>query len=1391
MRRSSSMRSTTLKAVLKTALSAVAVLLLTAGASFAQSVNLTAAPTTATLPDGQVVPMWGYTCTGTPLAPATCAASNPNALTGWSPVVITVPPGPLTINLTNLLPTTPGATAGIPTSIMIVGQLGGGLGSAPAKTPSPTHAPMAVTWPIAGTNPPAAGAPTFNPPSQSARVQTFGKEVWKGVTTALTWTALKPGTYLIESGTHPSIQGPMGLYGVLVVTTAPLGTTAGTAYPGVTYDKDIPLLLSEIDPLLNTTISKAVNTTGFSETAVWSGQPAQCGNPASLNYLTCYPPVVNYDPRYYLINGVSFDKTHAVNSVFAATGDTAATGTVLVRFVNAGLRMHVPSIVGALTGTPAVPGFSLIAEDGNLLPGIPRIQNEVLLPAGKVYDVMINQPASGTDFPVFDRQLSLSTNNQRDGGMQAYINVNGGALPVAGAFATAVANPDTYSLVAGNTLNVSDPAKGVIANDIGVYGVAVAPTTVLHVGSTLTLNLDGTFTYVPGPGVTSDTFAYMANGNPALTATVTLGACTGTCLGGAPVANPDAYTSSIASRLQIGAPGVLANDTDPAGHPLTAVSTGSVTGGTVTLNADGSFTVVPTTPPTGIATATVTFQYNAVNSQKRASATPATVTVTFNGGSGLQVHVYDAPTYQASLAAGSTTTAVELQDYRWIIEEDRTFNIDPACQVNSATRSAGCPALPTPSLGTSFHTSYMPVVASGCVGVVACESGQTVVNPATGLHSPAVCDLGNGACETTSGQQTPVLPSHVHLDPTKRYYISVLPGDAGNDFSHGTGAPITLAGGKLRPFSITLDCPSGPGGADFNPGTGTCGHGMGGAQIGIGPAQASVKVLLHQTPFPPAKVSVFVFEDDSPLNGENDTEGAATSEPGLGGFEITLFDDAGGTRDATGQMTYDMFNMPLSNSLAGTIDPTTGFDACPISATSTDRLVGMIVTCPNYENGVSSTGAPILSPLRGQAIIANMMPGRYGVVATPGADRIARGEEWLHTNTLDGQKAHDSFMKIGGPGYFQEFGPSGFHVSVGFANPKIINDRLPQVWPTTVVCTSTVTGTITNMRLSRTPDQRIYSSGSNQGLSFTQCYVSLGDPVGEDFAFTKCDSSGKFTLSNLPAGKWRLTVFDQWNDQIVDGHSTPVALTAGATVDMKDIPETNWKTNLSTTTFFDKNGNGVRDANETGLTLVPTNIRFRDGSYSNFNNTDLNGNAGFNEIFPLFNWYVVEADTTRYKQTGVHVVYDAGGPADCTAPAGVTPAPPCSAIAGNLASSRESVHLPANLRVPGAVYCATADCTNASILTGAGNSNTPSTGRIDPPSVTTEGWQGFLGQYSFIEFGKAPFATGENGGIKGEVVYASTRPFDDPTLLVHTTWTPNVPGVTVNLYQEGTAPDGT
>lgn len=436
--------------------------------------------------------------------------------------------------MTNNLPGT------VPTSLAINGQVGGGLGTTATSAASPAHPPQtATTWPIVTSASGVAGAGNpppviFQPPAQAPRVQSFATEAGHGATVTLTWRNLTPGTYLIESGTHLSIQAPMGLYGVLVVRTPPAGVGArAQAYPNISYDADVPLVLGEIDPALNREIALDVVTPNFSETKPWSGQPNQCGNPASTTYRTCYPPVVNYDPRYYLINGVAFDRSNPARSQFSVNNVTPLTGQVLVRFVNAGLRMHVPSMVGTqvtpMGGNAAVPGFALIAEDGNVQPGNWKIQNEVFLPAGKVYDVMMNAPAAGAPaVPVFDRQLSLSTDNQRDGGMQAYISVNGGVLPTQqGAASGVTAKNAQYYFVQNTTLTVSDPAKGVMANTMGVYGVELltAPK-----GGTLTLNADGTFTYVPAAATTSDSFVYQANGNAAITGTVTLtalAACAG------------------------------------------------------------------------------------------------------------------------------------------------------------------------------------------------------------------------------------------------------------------------------------------------------------------------------------------------------------------------------------------------------------------------------------------------------------------------------------------------------------------------------------------------------------------------------------------------------------------------------------------------------------------------------------------------------------------------------------------------------------------------------------------------------------------------------------------------------------------------------------------------
>jgi hypothetical protein len=1532
-------------AIMKAALLVASILLFGVSASFGQqTINLSAAPTTTTLPDGTTVPMWGYFCNGVGTGTtATCAALNPNSLgnpTGtppvpatWSPVVITVPyvstGTSLTINLTNSLSFTPtGATTSntIPTSIVIVGQVGGGLGMVNQRTTtaSPDHsaAQNCVTWFIADTTntppgvacPPATTTPISGalPPAQGPRVQSFSTEVAAGVTTALTWSALRPGTYLLESGTHPSIQVPMGLIGVLVVTTPPPSAgTAGTAYPAVgtapavPYNAELPLELSEIDPVQNKAVNTAVNTAGFSETKVWDGHTGACGNPNSpvgvVN--TCYPPAVNYTPFYYLINGLAFSKGLPLVSVFPATAGvsgtpptavtTGITGTVLVRLVNAGLRMHVPSIVGSQTqgfngagAAATVAGFTLIAEDGNVVPGVappgatavpaaPKVQTDVFMAAGKTYDVMVNVPAVPS-LPIYDRELSLSGNSStRDAGMLAYISVNNAdlhnALPVTtgtGIFSLAVANADTYnSLVVGQTFTVSDISKGVIANDVNVYGVQL-DTTIPVMGGTVTLNANGTFSFAAT--ASSGSFGYCANGTTKasttpICTTVTLG---GSALSGNPTAIAQSYTAKMATYVKIPSPGLLLGNTDPNNLPLTVVPS-STTG--LNIDQDGGFNA------TGTAGTPLTFSYTVRNSQGRTAS--GTATVTFPQPSNLNVAVVDAAAFQAAgctpgavvtstgtvtctNAAGTSTTLASISDYRWIIEEDKTFWVDPNCTTNASITTPGCPGLVGPSglstiptQGVQFHTSTMDYVATGCTGPKSCESGQTVLdtNPTSltfGTHVPAACDLGNGACRTTVDPTTlgttPSLPSSVHLDPSKRYYISVLPGDAGDPF------PATVTPPDCSPTT------------GANPGDLGCGHTMGGAQIAPacnilgGPnactaasAFAPVTVLVPPTPLPTGKLSVIVFEDDFPLNGEQDAGGGidvlSPNEPGLGGFEIILWDTYGSLGDVTGQDTHDMFNMPLSNSLAGTIDPSTGFDACPISAQATSDptqagITGRIVTCPKYESDNAT-----LSPLAGQAVVANLMADKFSVQAYPGADRIARGEEWIQTNTLDGQHPHDSFIRIGEPSYFQEYGPAGYHVSIGFANPKIINDRHAAVcagsFGAVGPCTNTIEGQVDVQRLSRTPDQRLYPSGSRDALTWTQCWVSLGDPDAEDFMFTKCDANGNFKFTGVPGGNWRLTLGDQWNDQIIDGLSTPANVgcipTPPATTCTGGLSDLNlgpigaqqWQANVYTRTYVDDNKNGIKDSDEIGIPLVYTFVRYRDGSRANVLTTDFDGVANFNESFPLFNWYVVTADAGRYKTTGIHTVYDAGGPADGSTYCGPgNGARQCgtSTAYNFLANTYEAVPLPGDLSVPGAVYCAKADCVAESTSFAAGtaipSSSTASTGRIDPPWVGQEGWSGETSQGNWIEFGKAPFAgcnpalpvsatnfcvsvpnplynptggttastipVGENGGIHGLVKYAATRPFDDASQMIEQPWSPNVARVTINLYQEGFAADG-
>src|SRR5258708_35607365 len=121
----------------------------------------------------------------------------------------------------------------------------------------------------------------------------------------------------------------------------------------------------------------------------------------------------------------------------------------------------------------------------------------------------------------------------------------------------------------------------------------------------------------------------------------------------------------------------------------------------------------------------------------------------------------------------------------------------------------------------------------GCTGTISAEGGQSL------LGVPAVCDGANGVCRTSDAQKQFGDPSSVVLDPTKHYYISVLPGDAMDPGHAMGGAQIAPA---CTPVPPATTC------------TGTF---------------ADVTVLVEPENQPPSQVSVFEFVYDNHLNGQH------------------------------------------------------------------------------------------------------------------------------------------------------------------------------------------------------------------------------------------------------------------------------------------------------------------------------------------------------------------------------------------------------------------------------------------------------------------------------------------------------------------------------------------
>ncbi|GAA4369483.1 Ig-like domain-containing protein [Nocardioides caricicola] len=180
----------------------------------------------------------------------------------------------------------------------------------------------------------------------------------------------------------------------------------------------------------------------------------------------------------------------------------------------------------------------------------------------------------------------------------------------------------------GTATTLTGGATSVLANDTDPDGAVLSAVLVTGPSNgTLTLNSNGTFSYThDGSETTTDSFTYQADDGTTSsnTATVTI---TVTQVNDAPTAQSNSLTlleGGTATTLTGGATSVLANDTDAENDVLTAVLVTGPTHGSLTLNANGTFSYTHN----GSETTTDSFTYRANDGTVSSNTATVTITVT-------------------------------------------------------------------------------------------------------------------------------------------------------------------------------------------------------------------------------------------------------------------------------------------------------------------------------------------------------------------------------------------------------------------------------------------------------------------------------------------------------------------------------------------------------------------------------------------------------------------------------------------------------------------------------------------------------------------------------------------------------------------------------------------
>jgi len=459
------------------------------------------------------------------------------------------------------------------------------------------------------------------------------------------------------------------------------------------------------------------------------------------------------------------------------------------------------------------------AEDTPLVvngPGV--LGNDSDGDADALIAVLVTGPANGAVTLNIDGSFTYTPNTNFNGADSFTYKANDGiadsniatvSVSVSAVNDAPVAVPDSYTVNEDTTLTVA--AAGVLSNDIDVDGDPLAAILVAGPTSgTLTLNANGSFTYTPNANFNgSDSFTYRAD-DGTVNSDVTSVMITVNAVNDAPVAVPDSYAVNEDTTLTVAASGVLGNDSDVDGNPLTAVLVAGPASGTLTLNANGSFTYTPSANFNG----SDSFTYKA--NDGTVDSNVATVTITVNAVNDAPVAVGDS--YSVNEDATLTVAAAG------VLGNDSDVDGNPLTAVLVAGPASGTLTLNangsftyTPNANFNGADSFTYKANDGAADSDAVAVAITVdpVNDSPVLSVPGAQSFGEGALLTFTVSASDVdgdslsfsasgLPTGAAFDPATRTF-SWTPG-----FAAAGGYTVSFAvsdgagGSDTRTVSITV-----------------------------------------------------------------------------------------------------------------------------------------------------------------------------------------------------------------------------------------------------------------------------------------------------------------------------------------------------------------------------------------------------------------------------------------------------------------------------------------------------------------------------------------------------------------------------------------------------------